>query len=216
MPALTYIYIASILTAFISSLISFRLDLPFHLKLFSCLLGLTFLVEVSAATLAYGFHRKNNWVYNSFMLVEFWVYAYFYFCLIRRIILRRILYVFLVIFPIFWLVTVIFFFGFRMWDSYVVIVGSFFSVLFALMYYYCVVTARDIVPLRMLPEFWVATGMLIFYLGAFPYFGLLNFLVKNHLEVAQQLLVVLQVLDTLMYILFSYGYLCRIVNTKKS
>jgi hypothetical protein len=216
MPALTYIYIASILIAFLSSLTSFRLDFPFHLKLFSCLLGLTSLVEVLAATLAFGYHVPNTWLYNSFTLVEFWIYGYFYFRLAEGVIFRRILFGFLLIFPIFWLVTVFFLFGFNTWNSYVIIIGSFFSVLFALMYYYRIITAREILSLRILPEFWIATGMLIFYLGALPYFGTLNFLVKYHLEVAERLLIVLQVLDTLMYLLFSYGFLCRIINTKKS
>jgi hypothetical protein len=84
------------------------------------------------------------------------------------------------------------------------------------MYYHQLIIAREIQSLRRLPEFWIATGMLIFYLGALPYFGMLNFLIKYNVEVARSLLKVLKVLDTLMYVLFSYGFLCRIINTKKS
>jgi magnesium-transporting ATPase (P-type) len=123
---------------------------------------------------------------------------------------------FLIIFPIFWYITVFFFFGFSAWNSYVIIVGSFFSVLFSLLYYYKILTAHEIKNLRTLPEFWIATGMLIFYMAALPYFGVLNFLIQYHLKVAENLLIVLQVLDTCMYIIFTYGFLCRILNTKKS
>jgi hypothetical protein len=216
MPILTIVYVSSVLIAFLSSLKSFRLDFPVHLKLFSCLLGLTAAVELLSALLVYVLHKPNSWLYNFFTLVEFWVYGYYYLQLVRVQALRRILQIFLIIFPIFWVVTVFFIFGFNTWNSYVVIFGSFFSVLFAVMYYHQLIIAREIQSLRRLPEFWIATGMLIFYLGALPYFGMLNFLIKYNMDVARSLLKVLKVLDTLMYLLFSYGFLCRIIITKKS
>jgi hypothetical protein len=217
MSALNYIYLSVILIAFLSSLICFRLDFPIHFKIFSCLLGLTFLVEFFATIIGHVLHHKNNfWIYNAFTLIEFWTYGYFYYQVIQAKTLRRIIFFFLLIFPIFWYTTVFFLFGFNIWNSYVIIVGSFFSVLFAIMYYYQVITAREIQALRNLPEFWIATGMLIFYLGALPYFGTLNFLMEHNKPAATSLLRVLKVLDTLMYALFSYGFLWRIINSTKS
>lgn len=216
MPVIAYIYIASVLIAFLSSLNSFRLDFALHLKLFCCLLGLTLLVELLSCILLYRFHYSNTWLYNSFTLVEFSAYGYYYLLLIPEEKWRRFIRLFLVIFPIFWLITVFFVFRLNTWNSYVIIVGGFFSVLFAILYYYRIIAAAEILPLRNLPEFWIATGMLIFYLGALPYFGTLNFLVKYHLQVAKSLSTVLVVLDTLMYLLFSYGFLCRTINTKRS
>lgn len=216
MMALPYIYVCSVWIAWISSLRSFRLDFPFHLKLFSCLLGLTALVELTALILPTFFHIRNNWLYNSFTLVEFWIYGYYYTWLIRKLILRRILFVFLVIFPIFWFITVFFQYGFFTWNSSVIVVGSFFSVVFAIMYYYQIITHTEILSLRSLPEFWIATGMLIFYLGSLPFFGMLNFLGRSHANIVLKLYAVLTVLNILMYSLFTYGFLCRITNTTKS
>lgn len=222
MEVLTYIYLVTLFVSFLSSLISFRLDLPFHLKLFSVLLGLTVLVELTANFWIVYLKGSNFWLYNAFTLLEFWVYGYFYYQLIRLRLLRRVIFLFLLIFPIFWAVTVFFLFGFNTWNSYVLIVGDFFSIVFALMYYYQVISNREVQPLRHLTEFWIATGMLIYYLGALPYFGMLNFLVelgKHNLvirHVTTTLYYVLQVLDAFMYALFAYGYLCRTINTKKS
>lgn len=217
MPVINYIYLATILIAFLSSLICFRLDFGFHFKVFSCLLGLTLIVEIGGVIIGRVLHHTNNfWIYNAFTLPEFWVYGYFYYQLITVRILRRIIFLFLLIFPIFWGITVFFLFGFNIWNSYVLIAGSFFSVLFAVMYYYQVVTARKIQSLRNLPEFWIATGMLVFYLAALPYFGALNFLISYSRQAATSLLTVLKVLDTLMYALFTYGFLCRIITLKKS
>lgn len=215
--ALTCIYIAAILFAFLSSLKSFRLDFPFHLKIFSILLGLTFLVELYSALIVRIVHVKNNyWIYNAFTLVEFWAYGYYYRQLIRLDLFRKIILFFLLLFPIFWLVTVCFVFGFNNWNSYVIVAGSFFTILFAVMYYYQVLLNREIQSLRNLPEFWIATGMLIFYIGCLPYYGTLNFLWTFHKSAARTLWKVLLIMDTIMYVLFSYGYLCRTTNTKKS
>lgn len=150
------------------------------------------------------------------MLIEFWTYGFYYYQVIRIKIFRKVLFYFLAIFPIFWLVTISFRFGFNTWDSYVIVAGCFFSVLFAIMYYYQTVTAREIQSLRNSPEFWIATGMLIFYLGALPYYGTLNFLMSYNMAVATSLLQVLKVLDTLMYALFSYGFIWQIINMRKS
>jgi len=216
MPLLTFFYILSILVAFLSSLNSFRLDFPFHLRLFSCLLGLTFFVEVTATVMAFGMHQSNNWVYNGFTLLEFWAYGYFFRFLLPGRRLQRLMIAFMIIFPIFWVITVFYLFGFTAWNSYVIITGSFFSVLFCLLYYYRLLTTDEVKNLRTLPEFWIATGMLIFYMAALPYFGSLNFLIQYHIKAAQNLLMVLQGLDICMYLFFTYGFLCRIHNIKKS
>jgi hypothetical protein len=216
MPFIACLYLAAVLAAFLSSLITFRLDLPFHLKLFSYLLWLTFPVEVLSAYLIYFAHKSNVWLYNIFTLPEFWLYGYYYLLMIHQPRLRIILKIFLVIFPIFWGITVFLVFGFNVWNSYVIILGSFFSVVFSLMYYYRLIIDPEIYPLRNLPEFWIASGMLIFYLGALPYFGTLNFLIRSHMHVAVTLSKVLTLLNTCMYTFFSYAYLCRMINIKKS
>jgi hypothetical protein len=217
MPIINYIYLATILIAFLTSLICFRLDLSIHFKVFSLLLALTFIVEIGSVIIGRVLHHKNNfWIYNAFTLPEFWIYGYFYHKAITVRVLRKIVFLFLLIFPIFWFITVFFIFGFNVWNSYVLIVGSFFSVVLALMYYYQMVTAREFRSIRDLPEFWIATGMLIFYLGALPYFGTLNFLISYSRSAATRLLTILKILDILMYSLFSYGFLCLIITSKRS
>ncbi|HEX3769204.1 MAG TPA: hypothetical protein VHT72_12550 [Puia sp.] len=216
MRIITYVYICSVCIAWISSLRSFRLDFPFHLKLFSCLLGLTALVELTAFALPTFFHIKNNWLYNSFTLVEFWTYAYFYSFIIRKKILKGILLLFMVTFPVFWFITVFYQYGFFTWNSSVIVVGSFFSVLLPVMYYYQIITETEIIALRTLPEFWIATGMLIFYLGSLPFFGMLNFLGRSHASIISKLYAVLTVQNIIMYSLFTYAFLCRTNNTMRS
>ncbi len=216
MPLLTLIYLLTVGLAFITSLRSFRLKNPQHLKVFSVLLGLTFLVEIGAVAFPkFTSVKTNSWLYNSFTLIEFSVYAWYY----RRIIhlqrIRKAIRVFQILFPVFWFVTVFFVFGFKAWNSYVIITGAFFTMCFVLAYYYQLLASDDVVDISRHPEFWIATGMLIFYSCQVPYFGMLNYLVENYLLLAKKLLKVLTLINILMYSLFTYAYLCRI-STKKS
>jgi len=159
---------------------------------------------------AYFHLRPRSSVYNVFFLVQFWTYGYYYYRLIRVEPLRRFILFFLVLFPVFWVGTVFFLLGFNRWDSYLLIVGSFFSIVLSLFYYYQLITDQETPSLRQLPEFWIATGMLLFYLGALPYFGTLNFLVNHNLLAGRGALVnTVRTLDILMYAAISFGFMCR-------
>jgi len=218
-PAIKYAYVVILGVAFLFSLTSFRAGVPFHWKLLALLLGLTFLVELSTGYFWKFFHLRNNMqVYGPFDLLEFLVFGYFFYKLIEIKSLRRIILLFLWIFPIFWFVTTFYIFKFQTWNTYVTVVGSFFIIVFVLIYYYQLLTAKEIQPIRNLPEFWIATGLLVFHLWDLPYFGTLNFFMgyyRTHKAVSWGLLNARMILDSLMYAFISYGYLCRILNTTK-
>jgi hypothetical protein len=218
-PVIDYTYLFMVVIAFLCSLTSFRAGVPFHLKLLALLLGLTVVVELFVRFFMPFFHlRRSSLFYNPFNLVEFWVYGYFFYLLIQVKKLRRIVVIFLWIFPIFWLVTITYLFKFQKYNTYVTVAGSFCIILFVLMYFYQLITAKEMQPIRRMPEFWIVTGILTFYLWELPYYGTLNFFMDyyiTHREVSGGLLNARLILDTLMYAFISYGYLCRILNTTK-
>ena len=159
-------------------------------------------------------HRSNVPLYNTFMLVEFWVYAFYFRWIILSTAIRKIINFFLLLFPIFWAIVVFGAFGIDKWNSYVAIIGSFFTICFSVSYYYQLFTQKDLVRLDITPEFWIATGLIIFYACNLPYVGMLNFLVKNYLLLARQLLTVLGILNIIMYSIFIYAFVCRIIIKK--
>jgi hypothetical protein len=215
---LTSIYIGVIGIAFFASLFgSARFHLPRHLRIFSILLGCTLLTEVFSVYGVKFFHLKSNVpYYNFFMLAEFWTYAFFYSLIIRIPWMKKVIIGFLWGFPLFWLIVVFFVFGLRTWNSYLFIVGGVFTVCFSFSFYYQLFTNPEDVDLKTCPEFWIATGLIIFYTCNLPYIGMLNFLVKNYLSLAKTFLVVLKILNILMYSLFTYAFLCRIPTKKLS
>ena len=214
---LSHLYINIIAVTFGCSLFSFKLHYPKHLQLISVLLGLTWLAEFAAVDGMLAIHAHNNMlVYNPFMLVEFCVFAIYFKWCSQFIWLKKLINLYLVVFTLLWLVCVFVLFGINKWNSYISVVGSAFTIFFAAVYYYQLLTSNDIVLLKNTPEFWIATGVIIFYAGNLPYTGMLNFLDENYKELASHLTFVLKVLNIIMYSLFTYAFLCRtsITNSK--
>ena len=213
-------YVCIVCLSFLASLLSFKYRYSVHLKLFSGLLGITTLVEILSVFIVVPvLHRKTNSdIYNVFMGIEFECYAFFYYQIIIIPWIRKLIKIFLYVFPFFWAVSVFFIVGLKHWNNYLVITGGASSVLFSLAYYYQILKSQKDIVLFSHAEFWIATGMLIFYSSQVPYFGMLNYLVKKNLLLARSLLPVLQVVDAVMYLFFIYAFICPIIpqTQKKS
>ena len=215
---LTSIYIVMIALAFTASrFAAHRTGLPQHLNVFSFLLGVTFLVECFAAYAVRAFHLHTNVpAYNIFMLLEFWIYAWYYRMIITARWMKKMITGFMWFFPVFWVIVVFVVFGLQKWNSYLVIAGSVFTICCSFVYYYQLFTNSEDISLKTCPEFWIATGMIIFYTCNLPYIGMLNFLIKNYMSLAKTFLVILKILNILMYSSFTYAFLCRMLTKKLS
>jgi hypothetical protein len=212
---LYYIYFAVLGISYICSLIHFRLHV-FHLKILSIVVGIAFLTEFLAVPASHYFHfrNNNNPIYNIYILFEGCMYAYYYKLTIPVKWFQNSVLVFLFIFPLAWLITTFFVFGFTHWNSYMAVGESFFVVCFSGVYYYQLFTSENLVKLLTHPEFWIATAMILFYTCNLPYLGMLDYLLKNYTALSKVLLNVLQVLNIIMYSLFSYAFLCQTITKR--
>ena len=118
----------------------------------------------------------------------------------------------------FWFYSVFFVFGLHNWNSHIIVIGSLFTVAISAAYYYQLFTHKTLIKVQRHPEFWIATGMILFYACSLSYVGVLNYLIKNYTVLATELLVVLQVLVSIMYLIFLYAYICQInqISTRSS
>jgi len=198
--------------AFLSSLVSFRLDSPVHLKFFSILLGVTAFNEIGAWFIPAVLHKKNIAWYNIFMGIEFFMYGYYYYLLLQRKTIRKIIKGYLIAFPVFWYSVVFFVFGINEWNSYLAIAGSFVVICFSICFYYEIFTAAELIRLSKSTEFWIATALIIFYSCNMPYVGMLHFLVKNYLSLAAKIISFFQCLYIITYCMFIYAFIRRSIQ----
>jgi hypothetical protein len=78
------------------------------------------------------------------------------------------------------------------------------------------ITTEDILHFKSNMLFWISGGLLLFYLGTFPYFGLLNTLARDYPELHEVYRNVTIVLNILMYLMFTFSFIWGKPNTKYS
>lgn len=83
-------------------------------------------------------------------------------------------------------------------------VGNLFTLVYAIIYFIDLIGSDKLLHFYRLATFWIVLGILIFYLGTFPFFGLYNELIKN-LAIFTPAAWVATTLNYTMYILFSIG-----------
>jgi hypothetical protein len=198
------IFLALLFVTFLSSLESFRLD-KLHCKVIALVLAIDCIVEAWAWFLTMA--KQNNMpLYNFNSLQEFLLYAYYYYLIIDNTKVRKMIRVYLWVLPFAWIILVMLVFRPNKWSSHFFLVGCVPMVLLSAYYYYQLFTAEKLVRLSASFEFWVATALIIYYACNLPYLGMLNFLNKNYLDLANKLLIVTHITNFIFYIILFYAF----------
>ncbi|HVU95444.1 MAG TPA: hypothetical protein VHE34_09475 [Puia sp.] len=211
---LVYLYITSIAIAFIASLPVHRWGV-FSYRVISTIMGLDLVVELWANFLWFAFRMNNLPIYNFAMLAEFWLYAFYFDEILVNRTVRPLIKAYLWLLPAVWLILVIL--HQHDWSSIFFVIGAIFTIFLAAFNYYQLFTADELVRLGASFEFWVATGLILFYGLNFPYLGMLNFLNKHYPDLARAMITGLQVLNIIFYSIFTYAFVClRRYHIRKS
>ena len=206
-----YIYLFFLGIAFVTSIVSFRSEVPVHLQLIAVLIILTLPIELMANFGFKLFHIKGyrDTLYNVFALAEFEFYGLFFYLLNKENWVKKINLIFIYTFPIIWLCLTYFGKYISNWNSPASAIGGFFVVVFSLFYIYNLSDSEPIIRISRHSEFWISLGLIIYYSFEIPYLGILNFLVKNYPSVSKILLYISYVFNSIMYCFFTYAFLCR-------
>lgn len=93
-------------------------------------------------------------------------------------------------------------------------VGNLVLLVLILTYFIQLVTSDAILNFRTDMMFWVSLGLLFYYLGSFPYYGLRNTIAYNFRELNITYSYIVLVLDCLMYLMFTFSFIWGKPNTK--
>ncbi|WP_298118342.1 hypothetical protein [Flavobacterium sp.] len=85
--------------------------------------------------------------------------------------------------------------------------GNLVLLLLILIYFKQLIHSKRILNFDKELEFWLCSGLLLFYLGTFPVFGLYNYFLDNYPNDLKMFYIFMLVLNCLMYTLFSIGML---------
>lgn len=85
-------------------------------------------------------------------------------------------------------------------------IGNLFILIYLILFFIELVQSNRLLHFNTFVVFWIAAGMLIFYLGTFPYYGLFNELGKN-LDLFIAAAWVATSFNYVMYLLFTIGFI---------
>lgn len=86
-------------------------------------------------------------------------------------------------------------------------IGNLLLLVLVMGYFFRLVMSDAILEFRHDMLFWVGTGMLVYYLGSFPFYGLRNTLLKNYQDAYITYAYIMYVLNCIMYIMFSLSFI---------
>lgn len=150
---------------------------------------------------------RNYWLYDLFIPLEFLFFAYLYLRAFSKNALKNFSRAYAVFFLVFAVINICFVQGLNYFDSYTLLIGSFFTVLLSSFYLYQLFSDSG-ERLKANPLFWISIGLIFFYLTDLIHLGLYNYLVRRHHQAAIALRKFLQVNDSIMYSFYSIGYIC--------
>lgn len=189
------------------------------IRLFIPFLLLTVIVELLGRWAIYPKGLGKYGLYNLFTAVEFIFYGFVFFINLENKYFKQIVLFFLPFFTIAALLNLLFIQGLnKTFNSYTLVFGSFFIVIFCCFYFYESVST-DKIDLRLSrqPFFWISSGLLIFYLGSVIINALFQYLSSTEfkLEGIKIYTIINRSLNVILYTFFSIAFfLCP--NNKKT
>ena len=194
---------------FLASLsLYFQASMPKYLKTFPFFLLITIIIEITVAL----FMKKNVDVilmYNIFTTFEFVFYLYLIRGIIFSVKAKKIIWWLIAIYPVLVLINAAFF-QVKTFHTVTYSLGCLLIVAVCIYYFFEIFQSAHSVKLVKEPAFWICSALLFFYTCTFPLIGLWNHLHGLPHIILGNLNVILQLLNVLLYSLFSIAFLCRI------
>lgn len=163
-------------------------------------------------------HFQENFtkmaMYNIFTTIEFTFYSFLFYIHLKKTLLRRLVLIFIPFYLVAVTCNLLFVQGLnKTFHSYTFLLGSFFIVIFCCCFFYESVLPDKIDDqLSKQPFFWIASGLLIFYLGSVIINALFEYLSSNDLQQEGKNIynAITRTLNVILYSAFCIAfYLCR-------
>lgn len=124
-------------------------------------------------------HLPNVWLYNISIPIEYLFYAFLFSTFYKRKLSLSIVKLFLIVFPIWSLLNILFVQGFYNFNTNFLKVGSFCMMLLCLLVFVELLMGEELInPFRQ-PIFWIASGLFLFNAGEFTYNIFSDIMMRN-------------------------------------
>jgi len=197
-----------VLISLLISIIFYKRLKPSWLRLFTWFLLFSMLISITGYFYSFYLKTGNHFIFNLYLLVQFLFYFGIFYKTFQTKKLKTFTLFVSICFLIYLLISFIFLDGFHTFNSLAFTIGSVLTILFCLLYFGALFNADGFINYFKIPMFWIATGILFFFVGNFLYLSFLNYILENNLDSGGNIYeVIIITLNLLLYCFFSIGFL---------
>jgi hypothetical protein len=191
---------------------------PVWLRYFVYFLGGTLLFQAGGFLYSWYTQKSNHSLFNLYILGQFLFYFYIFGKAIQGRRFKILIYIICSIFLSFYLTNILLGQGWHQFNSYTYNVGGILTILCCFLYLFELFASETTIHYFRVPMFWISTGLLFFHAGTIAYMSLLSYINKNNIDPEGKVYeIVMVVLNVLLYLLLSMGFLSnRIWKKEKS
>jgi len=199
------------LTAFVAGMIYWKKIKHSYWKWFAIYCGVVFFVEMIGKYVGYVLKdpKLNSDIYFFFGIpIQFLFFFWLFYMLFEKKNDKLIPLLGYVFYVIAWAIELIFLREKRMWfSSFSYLAGNVLLFLLIIICFLRFINSNDVLRYKSSMFFWVGTGMLIFYMGTLPFYGLRNYWYYNYKAVFYPYWDSTYILGSIMYLFFAFAFI---------
>lgn len=126
--------------------------------------------------------QPNAWLYNLVVPAEYLFYSFIFFASYTKNVNKNIALSFIVLFLMYAFISIAFINGIYLFNKNFLMIGSFFMLLFCILFLLEQYNLASEKPIWQIPMFWVTIGVFLFNSGEFSYNFLSKFLIEDEMD----------------------------------
>jgi len=183
---------------------------PRWLRLFLYFLLITLATDIGAGLYSQYFQKSNHFIINMYLPVNFCFYLLLFILTFEKRSYKNLVWMLLALFLVFYFSDILFLEGFYTFNIYSFCVGSILIVLCCLLYFTVLFTSEKVINYFASPPFWIATGLIFFYVGNLVQISLMNYIINNQLDPGGRIYELISIiLNVILYGCITISFICN-------
>ena len=205
-----------ILTSLVISIILYKRLEPLWLRSFTWFMLFTVILSVAGYVYSFYFKKSNHFIFNIYLPFQFLFYFGIFYKTFQSKKLKLIIILVSIGFSIYTFSDFFDIIHFYTFNSLANTLGSILIIFFCLIYFVSLFKSEGIINYFKIPMFWIATGLLFFFVGNIIYLSFIDYIIMFNLDKSGSVYwFIMTTLDLLLYSFFSIGFLSNQAWRKK-
>lgn len=181
---------------------------PEWLRILAWFLIFALLTQVAGSFYSNYTGKSNHFIFNIYFGLEYLFYFFLFYIGFQSKKMKILMVIFAMVFIIFYSVNIFFGKGLYLFNTTTYTFGSLLIIISSLLYFVLLFLSDETINYFRMPMFWIAAGLLFYYIGVGVYMSLLDYIVRNDLDKGGQLYgIIAFILNILLYAMFTFGFL---------